>query len=113
VTLSPDGCAALYDAIRMHPPFCRWSLPESDEIEFHVVRDRKIFGQYHYGDDHAIAISETVVGHWSTLSSTMAHEMIHLYQNLNNRQTKAEHNVEFRKLASEVCAEFGFDPRCF
>ena len=113
MTPTPEGCAALYDALRLHQPFSRWSLPDSDAIEFHVTRDRKVFGMYHYGDDHAITISETVIGHWSTLSETMAHEMIHLHQSLQGKQTRAEHNVEFRKLASEVCREFGFDPRCF
>lgn len=68
---------------------------------------------YHYGEDHAITMSESVIGHWSTLSETMAHEMIHLYQSINKRQTKTEHNLDFRKLAKEVCREFGFDPRCF
>ena len=113
MTLTPEGCAALYDALRAHAPFSKWKLPESDAIEFHVIRDQKVFGTYHFGDDHAITVSESVIGHWSTLSETMAHEMIHLYQSLQNRQTKAEHNAEFRKLASEVCRTFGFDPRCF
>lgn len=113
MTLTPEGCAALYDALRAHPPFSRWALPESDEIEFHVTRDKRCFGMYHYGDDHAITVSEAVVGHWSTLSETMAHEMIHLFQSINNSQTKAEHNTEFRKLAAEVCREFGFDLKAF
>ena len=111
--LTPEGCAALYDALRVHAPFAKWRLPESDAIEFHVTRDRTAFGTYHFGDDHAITISEAVISHWSTLTETMAHEMIHLHQSLTDRQTRAEHNAEFRRLASEVCREFGFDPRCF
>jgi len=113
VKITPEGCASLYDALRAQYPFCDWSLPEADEVEFHVVRSRRVYGTYHYGDDHAITVSERIVGHWSTLSETIAHEMIHLYQSLRNTQSRAEHNAEFRGLAALVCREFGFDERCF
>ena len=111
--LTPEGCAAMYDALRAHQPFSRWDLPEADKVEFYVTRDKSVFGTYCYEQAHAITVSEVVVGHWSTLSETVAHEMIHLHQSLRKKQTRAEHNTEFRKLALEVCQTFGFDPRCF
>jgi hypothetical protein len=113
LTITPESCAALYDALREFPPFIKLRLPDSDAIEFHVVRDAAVYGTYHFGDDHAITVSEKRVGHWHTLTETMAHEMIHLYQSIRGTQTKAEHNSEFRKLASQVCHAFGFDERCF
>ena len=111
--ITPEGCAALYDALRAQYPFSGWKLPESDEVEFHVIRSRRVYGMYHYGDDHAITVSEAIVGHWETLSQTIAHEMIHLYQSIRNTQTRTEHNAEFKGLASLVCRELGFDERCF
>jgi hypothetical protein len=113
LSITPEAVAALYDALRQFQPFAGWNLPEADAIEFHVVRTRKVYGTYHYGDDHAITVSESVVGHWDTLSQTVAHEMIHLHQAMRGTQSKAEHNHEFRRLAMQVCAAFGFDERCF
>jgi len=113
LVITPESIAALYDALRQFPPFKAWNLPESDAIEFHVIRTRKVYGTYHYGDDHAITVSESVVGFWDTLTQTVAHEMIHLHQSIRGTQSKAEHNTEFRRLAVQVCDAFGFDPRCF
>lgn len=111
--ITPESVAALYDALRQFSPFRSWNLPESDEVEFHVTRERKVYGTYHYGEAHAITVSESVVGHWSTLSETVAHEMIHLHQSIRGTQTRSEHNTEFRRLAAQVCEAFGFDERCF
>ena len=113
LVITPESVAALYDALRCLQPFKAWNLPESEEVEFHVTRERKVYGTYHYGEAHAITVSESVVGHWSTLSETVAHEMIHLHQSIRGTQSKAEHNHEFRRLAVQVCEAFGFDPRCF
>lgn len=113
LAITPESCAALYDALRSLNPFRGWNLPDSDAIEFHVVRDAAVYGTYHFGDDHAISVSESRVGHWSTFTQTMAHEMIHLYQSIRGTQTKAEHNREFGRLARQVCTAFGFDERCF
>lgn len=88
-------------------------MPESEEVEFHVKRDKKVYGTYHFGESHAITVSDAVVGHWSTLTETMAHEMIHLHQSIRGTQSKAEHNHEFKRLAIRVCKTFGFDERCF
>ena len=111
--ITPGGVAALYDALRQFQPFKDWNLPAADEVEFHVVREKKVYGTYHFGDAHVITISEKVCGHWSTLTGTVAHEMIHLHQSIRGTTSKAEHNHEFRRLALQVCQAFGFDERCF
>ena len=111
--ITPESIAALYDALRQFQPFKGWNLPESDEVEFHVTQERSVYGTYHFGEAHAITVSEAVVGHWSTLTETMAHEMIHLHQSIRGTQSKAEHNHEFKRLAIRVCKAFGFDERCF
>lgn len=113
LAITPESVAALYDALRHFPPIRGWGLPEADAVEFHVVRTRKVYGTYHFGDDHAITVSESVVGHWDTLTQTVAHEMIHLHKSIRGTQSRAEHNREFRKLAAQVCEAFGFDEKCF
>jgi predicted SprT family Zn-dependent metalloprotease len=46
------------------------------------------------------------------LLSTMAHEMIHLYQD-ETGTARGHHNPKFRKLAKRVCRIHGFDPESF
>jgi len=111
--ITPERCAAIYDALRAFPPYSGWALPESDAIEFHVSKRTDIYGQYHYGADHAITVSSSLVGHWGTLTETIAHEMIHLHQSIRNTQGRAEHNREWTRLARQVCRMFGFDERRF
>lgn len=115
--LRPEHCAAVYDALRAFPPFSRWSLPESDEIEFVVNLDPKVYGACEYysqSGQTTIKVSAANVGHWNTLGMYIAHEMIHLYQ---YRRKSARHDVEhdaaFKRMAKAICGRFGWDARAF
>jgi hypothetical protein len=46
------------------------------------------------------------------LIATMAHEMIHLYQD-ENGTARGHHNAQFRRLAKRVCSIHGFDLKNF
>jgi predicted SprT family Zn-dependent metalloprotease len=59
-----------------------------------------------------IAISAQKVRTSQMLIATMAHEMIHLYQD-ESGTARGHHNAEFRRLAARVCAVHGFDPEEF
>jgi hypothetical protein len=96
------------------PPFNEWNLPDSGKIRFRVVSDERCRGWYwRQQRKHEICISETCIGRSHSLIETMAHEMIHLRQAITGNETKTMHNAEFRKLAAEVCAYHGFDPKLF
>jgi hypothetical protein len=114
--LTPDMLVGAYEFLRSCEPFRAWRLPHADEIEFHVISARDRRGHYCRGDeaDHRIAISAANVGHTETLIRTLAHEMIHLLQREQRRETaNTEHNAEFKRLARLVCLYHGFDPRAF
>jgi hypothetical protein len=109
-----------YEYLRVSPPFCGWSLPHADQVMFRVLGAKDRFGHFRgrhrkaRGDDgfSEIAISAGLVKSTDLLISTMAHEMIHLYQD-ETGTARGHHNPKFRKLAKRVCAIHGFDLESF
>ncbi len=116
--LTPSIIEGAYEFLRLTPPFRGWHLPHADDVTFVVSRHRNHVG-YHRGIsrkiyDHEIGISEACVGHTNTLLRTMAHEMIHQYQQRMRTETpNTEHNAEFNRLARTVCRFHGWDVKEF
>lgn len=116
--LSREMLSAMYDYLRATPPFSRWKLPESGDVVFCVVRDPARLGFYRRDrlGRPEIGISTRGIGHTNNLANTMAHEMIHLYEDAvlgTLYKTKAEHSATFRRKAAQVCKYHGFDPKLF
>lgn len=110
--LTPDLLAAAYDFLLTTHPVKSWKLPPSDEVEFHVVRSTKIFGDcVQDGDKLVIRVSEAKNGHMETLLATIAHEIIHLRQFITG--DTGNHNAYFHKMARQVCKAHGYDPKSF
>tara|TARA_B110000503_G_scaffold95469_1_gene143737 strand:+ start:1564 stop:1917 length:354 start_codon:yes stop_codon:yes gene_type:complete len=112
IPLTRDVLRACYDFLNECEPFNKWVLPDGDEVAFKVARGKSCWGWYEFKDSkHTIAVSSGMVGHTSSLVSTMAHEMIHLHER-NARACKpgTEHSPAFKKWAAQVCAIHGFDP---
>jgi hypothetical protein len=120
LVLTPEMLEGAYEYFRVSPPFCRWGLPQSDQVIFRVMGARDRFGHFRGRHRKArgnesfseIAISAGMVQSTHLLMATMAHEMIHLYQD-ETGTARGHHNPEFRKLARRVCAMHGFDPATF
>jgi hypothetical protein len=118
--LTPDILEAAYNYLRVTLPFRRWGLPESDQLIFRVLGTRERFGHFRgcyrpasADDDYSeLAISAGMVRSTDLLLATMAHEMIHLYQD-EMGTARGNHNQEFRRLAKRVCAVHGFDFESF
>ena len=114
--LTPELLVQAYEYLRVSPPFNRWGLPHADAVSFRVLGARDRFGHFRgrhrraRGQDgfSEIAISAQLVRSSDMLIATMAHEMIHLYQD-ENGAARGHHNPEFRRLAKRVCAVHGFD----
>ena len=110
--LSPQMCEAAYEFWRSAPPFRRWKLPPSDEIQFHVIHKRGLFADCEMVDgEHIIRISTAKVRDTYALVDTMAHEMVHVY--LDRRGVRAHHGADFKRCAARVCRIHGFDPKTF
>lgn len=118
--LTPEMLEGAYEYLRASPPFCRWNLPEADHISFRVMGTRDRFGHFRGrhkkasgADDFSeIAISAGMVRSSDLLIATMAHEMIHLYQD-ETGTARGHHNPAFLKLAKRVCDIHGFDLESF
>jgi len=120
LTLTPEMLEGAYEYLRVSPPFCSWGLPHADQVMFRVLGAKDRFGHFRgrhrkaEGDEgfSEIAISAGLVKSTDLLISTMAHEMIHLYQD-ETGTARGHHNPKFRKLAKRVCTIHGFDPESF
>lgn len=116
LTLTPEMLEAAYEYLRASQPFRGWNLPHADQVMFRVLGARDRFGHFRGRHRKArgengfseIAISARLVKSSELLIATMAHEMIHLYQD-ENGAARGHHNAAFRKLARRVCAVHGFD----
>ena len=113
--LTPEVLGAAYDFLRTTEPFRRWNLPESEDVQFRVVRDFATRGFYRRDqkDRPSISISSNCNGHTDSLIGTMAHEMVHLHEDVNCLETKGEHSRAWHKYADRVCAVHGFDRKMF
>lgn len=114
--LTPRILEATYELLRVMPPFNKWSLPDADGVEFHVV----VFGNA-YGDHLAqsngiprIRICAKKCRKTADLVSTMAHEMTHLHQRrTDGRRESLPHGPKFKRLARAVCAAHGYELTTF
>lgn len=114
LVLSPDVLAAAYEYLKTTDPFRKWNLPEPDDVRFRVIRDRAVYGWHRRdGKQHTIAISSAMIGHTTTLLETMAHELVHVHEEIVCPPRKSEHSAAFRKWAEQVCRVHGFDARRF
>lgn len=116
--ITKEVLAAAYDYLASTEPFNEWSLPDSDEVLFIVMRSTTEFGHYKWdGKRHTIAVSARAVGHTVTLLNVMAHEIIHLHLEESGMESKTgdanTHNGAFRVLAAQACKVHGFDPKAF
>lgn len=110
--ITPYHIEAVYDMLRMLPPFSTLGLPEAEEVEFVVLRKRDRYGDHALlTRNHRIRISSANVGSLLLLEQTVAHEMIHLYQAA--RGMRVDHGAEFKKLARRVCKIMLWDERAF
>lgn len=118
--LTPEMLESAYEYLRVSQPFRGWNLPHADQVSFRVLGARDRFGHFRGRHKKAqgadgfseIAISAKLVKSSDLLIATMAHEMIHLYQD-ETGNARGHHNPAFKKIAKRVCAIHGFDLESF
>lgn len=103
---------AAYEMLRASPPFNRWKLTHSDEVEFHVTLHSDRSGDCSApGGQHIIRISAKYHPTFAALFETMAHEMIHMRQHMQGQ--RGTHGKRFKRLALQVCRHHGFNIATF
>lgn len=113
--LTPEVLRAAYAYLHETEPFCRWDLPDAEDVRFVVTRNKKNAAAHRlFGGQHEIEVSERWVGHTGTLFAFMAHEMIHAHELCSGvSRNDVLHGRLFRKLSVQVCRIHGFDPKWF
>lgn len=108
--ITPERLAAVYEVLRAFPPFCRWKLPHSSAVKFHVLKTDKWHADWWIeGSTHHVRISEKKHYHLSSLLPCMGHEMVHMRQRIDGSETKGDHNEEFKRLGRLACRSLGWD----
>ena len=114
--MTPKRLRAVYTLLQQAPPFDRWGLPPPTEVKFEVLSDED-HGEYSvdWDDRHYIAINADTHLTLHQVLESVAHEMIHLRQQMLGRfpGQKDAHNAEFRRLRRVVCRALGFDVQRF
>lgn len=99
---------ATYEMLRTLAPFNEMGLPPARHVRFITGRKGAYWGRYWFWRRaHTIWIYEhkTVTG----MVATMAHEMLHLYQDMTETDSTEEHNKAFRRLARITCYGLGIE----
>lgn len=117
--LTPEMAEANYEYLRTSRPFRRMKLPDPDDLAFIITPHVDRYGHFKAKEPgkrrfHEIAISDQEVTSSALLTEVMAHEMIHLFQEINGTDSRrVQHNAEFRRIARTVCRIHAFDPTTF
>ncbi len=112
--ITPHMMAGAYDFLCVCRPFKGWKLPDSESVEFRVIRNLGYYGYFQFNKVPIIGVNDEGVGHTESLLKIVAHEMIHMHQYFSRLETKGEvHNDNFQKLADRVCRLHGWDSKMF
>ena len=99
---------SMYLMLCQMKPFKYWNLPNTACINFVITDEEDSYGTYVFDDDiHVITISKAKCSHFETILKTLAHEMIHCKRYKTRNWDK--HDKVFRKYASQIADEFGWD----
>ncbi len=110
--ITSDDLSKIYDLLVVLPPFKSLNLPCSATVAFEVNRSRMMQGEYD-GDPHTIKVSSFFCETWNDVIETVAHEMVHLVCERSGHHNHPDHDKQFRKLAREVCKQFGWKVESF
>lgn len=114
IPLNSEMLASAYDYLCAQKPFSSWNLPPSEDIKFAVIRRMDRYAHYQTrGGRRYIEVSSRLVGRHEILIATIAHEMIHLHQDMIGILGSNPHDAAFHKLADKVCKIHEFDRLTF
>ena len=114
--ITEQNIANLYSVLIEFPIFDEYKLPPASKVDFVIVHDDSMCGQYEppeQGEPHIITISTAKCGHLDTVMKTLCHEIIHMICYLESPKTEkyTSHKGLFFKLQKRVANHLGFDPK--
>ena len=114
--ITENSIAGLYSALIDMPIFDEYKLPPASRVDFVIVNDASICGQYEppeQGEPHVITISTARHSHLYPVLMTLCHEIIHMIVYMTSKKTDqyTSHKGLFLKLQKRVAKMYGFDPK--
>lgn len=115
--LTHEALEGAYNFLKACYPFCRWRLPDADDLEFRVTRHKDRFGHFDDRDGKVpfpnISISEIHVTDCRGLLEVMGHELVHVALFVAKDPHWENHGRAFKAKAKTVCKSMGFDLATF
>lgn len=109
--ITPGILVKIYELLKLTPPFNRWDLPHSDDIEFHATTiSENAQGEYFFKNGrHVLRVNPQ--RHKTLFSAifTLAHEVCHLREYVLGHRKTGRHGWMFNKLANSVCQRHVWD----
>ncbi len=114
-TLTPDLLRSTYNMLCEVAPFDKWNLPDGEDINFKVTRDKKYMGWWLYKEGkRTIGISKINVTRLDTMIQVMMHEMVHVHEeNVHVSRKDVMHSEAWKRWADEVCQIHHIAPDSF
>jgi len=114
--ITENNIANLYSAIIEMPIFDEYKLPPASKVDFVIVNDDTICGEYQppeKGEPHVITISVARHSHLYPVLITLCHEILHMcvYTVSPKTEQYTSHKGLFLKLQKRVAKMYGFDPK--
>jgi len=109
-TLTSKNLAILYDMACKLPPFDKLPMPKSSKVKFKVVKNPNIYGCFDE-IEMQIEISSEACGHFTTIFSTLLHEMVHLILYIKKDPKFHLHEESFQRLKRVYSEVYSLDPK--
>ena len=102
--------AHMYTMACKLPPFDKVKMPSARSITFRVIQDKLHYG-FFVPDEMAIEISSYNASHFTTIFSTLLHEMTHMALYVQGYKTYGEHTGKFSQYRNVYAALYNLDPK--
>jgi len=111
--ITENNIANLYSALILFPIFNEFKFPPATKVDFVIVNDPDLYGQYCPDPMHTITISTAKCGHLQTVMMTLMHELIHMAIYLESPKSEkyVSHKGRFKQLQKRVALKYGYDPK--
>ena len=109
-TLTSKNLALLYTACSKMAPFDKIKMPTASKVKFIVIKNPDVYGFFDE-EEMAIELSSEVCGHFTTILSTLLHEMTHLALYVQKNKDFDKHGPSFQRLKNVYAELYNLDPK--
>lgn len=108
IHVTPEILEAIYELLRLTPPFKGWPLPPADEIVFVVSGSTETRGRYYFDKGrHHVEVSHKCNHTLDSIIRTTAHEICHVCDQIKG--AKSDHGRSWQRMADQVCRKHHYD----